>query len=377
MIDGARFAIRAALVLSALIAGPALGAPTVNFSGFAYVDEWYAPPEAAKASTTGLTAEAAVKMEVDINEKLSFTVRACFNCHGVDVDRAHVDFTPTPAFNIQAGRIGVPFGEMSVRYDPTSHRSVSKPLIYDMGRMGYYGRGHFNLGVVPQPYVDTGVVFYGQIWPTEAMQIWYGAYVVAGMRGQNDIDFTAMRSAPFVDNNREPAGGGRLSLTLSGSNPEAPFKDFSLGASGMYGRYDPDHQRAYTALGVDTSLRVGPVTVRGEAALMRIELVPDPSLYRYKLIDTYLDKGGFFVELEHPLFGRMALLYRFDNLFRKGDTLTTSDPNLSPDSQIWRYTQALQVTLSDSMYTKISYEYCVMSDFPTFHSVHVGIGGSF
>jgi hypothetical protein len=377
MTDGLRGAITASLALSALIAAPAHGA-NVNFAGFAYVDHWYTnSPAAAKASATGLTPEAAIKMEVDIHEKLSFTVRACFNCHGIDVDRAHVDFTPSPAFNIQAGRIGVPFGEMSVRYDPTSHRSVSKPLIYDMGRMGYYGRSHFNLGVVPQPYVDTGVVVYGQVWPNDETQLWYGAYVVAGMRGQNDLDFTAMRSPPFFDNNRQPAGGGRLSLTFSGSNPDSSFKDLSLGASGMYGRYDAERKHAYTALGVDMSLRIGPLTVRSEAALMRIELNPDPSLYRYELIDTYVDKGGFFVELEHPVTSRLALLYRFDSLFRKGDPLTTSDERLSPDSRILRYTQALQILLSDFMYAKLSYEYCAMNDFPNFHSAHVGVGGSF
>ncbi len=334
MTDRSRWALGAALVLSALSAAPARAA-SVNVAGSAYVDNWFTTsPSAAKASLTGLTPEAAIKMEVDINDKLSFSVRACFGCHGFEVDRAHVDFTPSPAFNIQAGRVGVPFGEMSVRYDPTSHRSVSKPLIYDMGRMGYYGRTAFNLGVVPQPYVDTGVVVYGQVWPTEETQLWYGAYVVTGMKGDNDVDFTAMRSQPFVDNNRQPAGGGRMVLTFSGSNPDAAFKDFSMGASAMYGHYDPNGKRAYTALGVDTSLRVGPLTLRSEAAVMRVELNPDPSLYRFQLIDTYVDKGGYFVELEHPVTSRLVFLYRFDSLYRKGDPLLTSDPRLSPDSRI-------------------------------------------
>jgi hypothetical protein len=368
------------LVCAAVAIGLALptAAADVNFAGSAYVDYWWASsPSATKASLMGITPEAAVKMEVDVHENLSFSARVCFSCHGLEVDRAHVDFTPSPAFNIQAGRIGVPFGEMSVRYDPTSHRSVSKPLIYDMGRMGYYGRSGFNLGVVPQPYVDTGVVIYGQAWPSEQVQFWYAGYAVGGMRGENDFDYAAMRTSFYVDNNNEPAGGGRAVLTVSSSEPDSPFKDFSIGISGMYGHYDPSRKRAYTALGADAALRLGPVTLRGEAAFIRIEINPDPSLYRYELIDTYLDKGGFFVELEHPVTSRLALLYRLDNLFRKGDVPTTADPGLSPDSQIWRYTQALQVTLSDSMYTKISYEYCAMNDFPNFHSMHIGIGGSF
>jgi hypothetical protein len=371
------WALGAVLALSALLATPALGA-SVNFSGTAYVDNWYASsPSAAKASATGITPEASVKMEVDVHEKLSFTVRVCYSCHGLEVDRAHVDFTPSTAFNIQAGRVGVPFGEMSVRYDPTSHRSVSKPLIYDMGRMGYYGRSGFNLGVVSQPYVDSGVVIYGQVWPADFIQLWYGAYVVSGMRGQNDLDYIAMRTTPYLDNNHEPAGGGRLSLTFSSQEPGAIFKDLSLGGSAMYGHYDPDRKRYYAAFGADASLRFYIFTLRSEAAFMRLQINPDQSLYRFQLIDDFIDKEGYFVELEHPVGRRLALLYRWDTLYRKGMPMPGADPRLSSDSHMLRYTQALQVSLADSMYLKGSYEYCMMNDFPNFHSVHVGIGGSF
>lgn len=377
MTSRSRWVSAVALTLTLALAMPAAGAD-VNFGGSAYVDYWYATsPMATKSSLMGITPEAAVKMEVDVNESLTFSARACFSCHGIEIDRAHVDWTPTPAFNVQAGRIGVPFGEMSVRYDPTSHRSVSKPLIYDMGRMAYYGRSGFNLGVVPQPYVDTGIVVYGQVWPSEQVQFWYGAYVVGGMRGDNDFDFAAMRTSLYVDNNNEPAGGGRAVLTISSSEPDSAFKDFSFGLSGMYGHYDPKRLRAYTALGFDAALRVGPLTIRGEAAFIRVEINPDPSLYRFELIDTYFDKAGFFVELEHPIGSRVISLYRFDTLARKGIPMPGSDPLLSTDSQILRYTQAFQFLLSSSMYAKASYEYTWMNDFPSFHSFHLGVGGSF
>ena len=377
MTDRSRLALAVLLVL-ALAFPAAAGDVNVSFAGSAYVDYWWAnSPSATKASMMGITPEAAVKMEVDVNESLSFSARACFSCHGVEIDRAHVDWTPTPAFNVQAGRIGVPFGEMSVRYDPTSHRSVSKPLIYYMGRMGYYGKSGFNLGVVPQPYVETGVVVYGQVWPSDTVQLWYAGYAVGGMRGDNDFDYIAMRTSLYLDNNNEPAGGGRLMLTVSSPQPDSVFKDFSLGASGMYGHYDPLRKRAYTALGLDASLRLGPVTVRGEAAFIRIEIDPDPTLYRFELIDTYVDKGGFFVELEHPIGPRVISLYRFDLLARKGMPLPGSDPRLSADSRIYRGTLALQFLLSSTMYVKASYEYTAMNDFPSFHSFHTGVGGSF
>lgn len=383
MTDRLRF-IRGLLLgvgLTALIAIPA-SASTVTFAGSAFADYWFTTSEAARRSTptsftglTGFTPEASIKLEADVHETLSFTGRACFGCHGVEVDRVHIDFTPSTYFNVQAGRIGVPFGEMSIRYDPTSHRSVSKPLIYDMGRMAYYGPNAFNLGVIPQPYVETGAVVYGQLQPTETFQIWYGGYVVAGLRGNNDFDFRSMRQPFYVDNNDEPAGGGRLVFTWS---PEKSLlKDVQFGVSGMYGRYDARRTLQYLALGADAQVRVGAVTVRAEVAFIRADLQRDPRLYRYRLIDTYLDKGGGFVEVEHPITSWLTTLYRFDVLARKGNPFIESAKELTPDSRIYRYTQAFQFLLGDAAYAKLSYEYWHLTDFPSFHAVHVGLGGTF
>ncbi|MGQ0504496.1 MAG: hypothetical protein ACT4TC_04190 [Myxococcaceae bacterium] len=350
----------------------------INVSGSAYADYWYLSSDSArKNALSGFTPEASLKIEVDMHESLSLSARVCFGCHGLEVDRAHIDFTPTPAFNIQAGRIGVPFGEMSIRYDPTSHRSVSKPLIYEMGRMAYYGRNAFNLGVVPQPFVDTGFVLYGQVWMGENVQLWYGAYAVAGMKGENDFDYISMRTPYYVDNNLQPAGGGRLVLTFSSSTPGAVFKDFSLGLSGMHGRYDSQRQRKYTAFGADASLRVGPLTLRGEAAWIRFDIDPTVPGYRYQIIDPFVEKGGFFAEAEHPLSRWLVILYRFDMLRRAGVPLPDSNPLLSPDSRIYRYTQSVQFLLADSVYAKAAYEYWWLNDFPSFHSIHFGVGGSF
>lgn len=380
MTDRSRRVSLGTLVVAALLAGPA-AATDITASGSASVDYWLTTSEAARnratsgwSGITGFTAEAAFKLEADVHEKLSVTVRACFGCHGLEIDRAHIDYTPSVYFNVQAGRIGVPFGEMSIRYDPSSHRSISKPLIYEMGRMAYYTPNAFNLGVVPQPYVETGAVVYGQL-EHKSLVVWYGGYVVAGLRGNNDFDYRSMRTPFYIDNNDEPAGGGRVVFTVS---PNASVvKDVQLGASGMFGRYDSRRTLKYTALGLDASARIGSLTLRTEAAFIRVDMQPDPRFYRYRLIDTYMDKGGFFVEAEHPIGSHLMTLYRFDVLARKGNPLLESVPELSPDSRIYRYTQAFQILLSDSVHAKVSYEYWHLTDFPDFHSVHLGFAGSF
>lgn len=359
-----------------LAAGTAIASASSTVSGSAYVDYWWlSTTEARQTSLNPFTPEAALKVEIDVHENVSFSARMCFGCHGLEIDRAHLDFTPGQYFNVQVGRVGVPFGEFSVRYDPTSHRTVSKPLIYEMGRMPYYGRNAFNLGVVPTPNVDTGAVVYGQLWFGENVQLWYGGYAVAGFKGSNDFDWISMRTPYYLDNNRFPSIGGRSVLTVSASN--SVFRDFSLGVSGMFGVYDPAGKKKYSAFGLDLSLRIGPVTFRSEAAFMRFNIDPALPGYKYELIDPFVDKGGFYAELEHPIGSHLILLYRFDMLRRAGAPLPGSLDALSTDSMILRYTQALQVLLSDSIFVKASYEYYFFTDFAAAHSAHFGVGGMF
>jgi hypothetical protein len=367
------------LALTATLAtATPIGAEGVNVSGSVYADYFGMTDQSARqTSLSGITHEVAVKLEVDVKENLSFTAKACYGCHGLEIERAYVDFTPKSWINVQAGRIPVPFGEFALRTDPGSHRTASKPLMYEMGRMVHYGSNAFNLGVVPMPYVDTGVLAYGQTWLGQHLQVWYGAYGVAGLKGQNDVDYAAMHSIYYNDNNRAPSGGGRVVLNYSSSTPGATFRDATLGFSAMYGRYDPALKLGYTVLGVDASTRLGPVVLRGEAALRRTDIDPNAPGYRFQIIDPFIEKSGFYLEAEHPLGSRLQVVYRFDGLRRRGVPLPGSDPLLSPDSKILRYTQGLQFTLTDALYSKLEYEYWWFSDFPSFHAGHLGIGGVF
>jgi hypothetical protein len=229
---------------------------------------------------------------------------------------------------------------------------------------------------VPQPYVDTGAVVYGQLWFGERVQLWYGAYAVAGYKGNNDVDWVSMHTPYYLDNNRFPSGGGRVVLTLSGQAGSA-FRDLTLGFSGMHGAYDPEAEKKYSAFGVDIALRIGPVTLRAEGAWLRMNLDVTAKGYAYDLVDPWFEKGGFYAELEHPVGSHLILLYRFDLFRRVGTPLPGALPQMSYDSRILRYTGAAQVLLGESVFVKGSYEYWWFTDFPATHAVHVSVGGMF
>jgi hypothetical protein len=361
-----------------LAAGEASAGSNTSFSGTAYVDYWgMSSKTMAKRSPSGVTIDAAIKLGVDVNDDLTFSAKACFSCHGIEFDNVMLDWMPSTRFNVQVGRLPIPFGEFSNRVDPSGHKTVSAPLIYDMGRMAFGEKSAMNLGVLPLPYTDTGVLIYGQFFVAESFQVWYGGYATAGLRGGNDLDFIATRSIYYTDNNRVPAGGGRVVITHA-SEGGSLLGDVSLGGSATAGRYDRDARLGYLAWGADASLQLGKVTLRGEYATRQTDLDPKAS-YPYALIDPWISKDGWYGELEFPvpIVDRyVSAALRYDELHRRGTPLSASSP-LSPESSIQRYTAGFMIIPAPSLYLKVGYEYWSATDFPAFHAGHLGFGGSF
>lgn len=373
---GRRASALLAALAAALVPAGARAAQGVLYSGSAYVDYWGIPDRGvATRSARSVAPSTAIKLGLDVNDDLSFSAKACIGCHGIDVEHAALDYQPKPWFNVQFGRIAVPFGDFSNRVDPGSHKTGSPPLIYDMGRMAYGSRSAMNLGVLPIPYVDTGALVYGVRWLGERLQLWYGIYGVSGLRGSNDADWVAMRSIPYNDNNRVPAGGARLTVSYS-SDPNSFVGDASFGGSYTGGRYDRDATLEYHAWAADATLRFGKLVLRGEYAARRTALDP-AATYPYALEDGWFLKEGFYAEAEAPLGRYLAAVYRYDELRRTGTPLPGAVAELTKDSTFVRHTGGLVVTPSQSVFLKLSWELWQTTDFGEFHTYHAGIGGTF
>jgi hypothetical protein len=344
-----------------------------NFAGsvqgaYLYAKDMDGEP-ARQRALDGFTTEVSAKLAVDFGEHVSTAMKMCFGCHGFEVGMAFVDLTVVDELRFRVGRFSPSFGEFVIRHDPANHRTVDKPLPYDMGRML---RGSaWNYGVLPQPYVDNGVEMSGMHWFGYTFQLDYAAYVVGGLRGDNDgldLDFIQMRSAAmyYVDNNSRPAGGGRISGTLD--LPDHEFS-FTVGASGMYGKYDPDHQLSYMIAGLDVYTRIQKLELRSEYLLRRTEmsLGDDPGA-RFKYgpdsngkYDRYFLKDGFYVEALYPIVDGVEIVGRFDGLRRIGNVAVTSP--LREKSMIFRYTLGTDITIGSGVRLKLGAEYYDFSDF--------------
>jgi hypothetical protein len=362
-------AIVALVVVVASLVAPLLSAPAWaidrTFSGSAQLDYLFVPTEkGANASAIGFdgfTTEANVKVAADISEHLSANVKLCYGCHGFEADMAYFDYRVKDELNIRVGRFSPSFGAFNVRHDPANHGLSDKPLPYDMGRM--LRRTDWNEGVLPSPFPDNGIEVNGTHWFGEKAQLDYAAYLVSGFKASEnalDLDFVQSRSTYYVDNNSRPTGGGRASLTLALSKTS----DATLGASGMYGTFDPMNRLTYGIFGGDFSLRLGQTNIRMEYLVRRQEFdTSDPTLFKYPIAPkngNFFLKHGAYIELEQPVSGRVTMLGRIDGLYRDGNVAATSE--LLRRSDVGRATFGSLFTVERGLRVKASTEVYKFSD---------------
>jgi hypothetical protein len=372
--DGRLWAL-AALALVALLAvvSPFAEGQDRNIAGSVQGSYMYLHDRAGQTardrSLDGFITEMSLKIAVDFSDHISTNVKICFGCHGFEVGMAYVDLTIVDEARFRIGRFSPSFGDFQLRHDPANHRTVDKPLPYDMGRMARLRE--WNMGIVPAPYVDNGIEFGGTHWFGTQLQVDYAVYTVGGFRGDNDgqdIDWIQQRSggAYYLDNNSRPAGGGRLSATLDLADADMTY---TLGASGMYGTYDPNNELSYALGGVDAYARIKRVELRAEYLMRRTEfsLGDDPGA-RFKYgpgkngkYDNYFLKDGFYVEAVVPVSQRIELVGRWDGLRRFGNVPVTSA--LRKESAVLRYTVGGAVSLGYGVRIKVFGEYYDFSDF--------------
>ncbi len=343
-----------------------------NFAGSVQASYLYVHDKdvyARDRALDGFVTEMSAKLAVDFSDHISTNVKICFSCHGFELGMAYVDLTVVDEFRFRVGRFSPSFGDFQLRHDPANHRTVDKPLPYDMGRM--VRLREWNLGVIPAPYVDNAVEIGGTHWFGTSFQFDYAAYATGGFRGDNDgldIDWIQQRSGAFyyLDNNSRPSAGGRLAATLDLSDQDLIF---TLGASAMGGRYDPKGDLSYIVAGADFYARIKRFELRAEYLLRRTEmsLGQDPaSRFKYGpgkdgKYDPYFIKDGFYVEAVVPVLPRFELVGRFDGLRRFGNVPVTSA--LRKESAVLRYTFGGDVSVGYGVRIKLFGEFYDFSDF--------------
>lgn len=319
-----------ASTLAALLSfGPASADEERNFAGSAQLDYHFVSSEPAAVAAPGpattfegFTLEAAVKVAVDISDHLSANVKVCYGCHGFELDMAYFDYRVADELNVRAGRFSPTFGAFNLRHDPANHMTSDKPLPYDMGRM--LRKGDWNNGVLPSPFPTNGIEIDGTHWMGTSAQLDYAAYGVMGFKNDTDpnpTDFNLQEShlPYYLTSDPRPASGARLALTVK----TGPTADMTLGASGLFGTYDPENKLTYAIAGGDFSLRVERTAIRMEYLVRRQQFdTSNPDIFKYAIAPAggdFFAKHGAYVEVEQPVTEALGVLGRVDGMYRVGN----------------------------------------------------------
>jgi hypothetical protein len=393
-----RYALPVALLLAvafALLWGGRARAIDRVYAGSAQLDYHFVPtqPDAnvnqgtdGKYGFDGFTIEAAGKLAIDVSDHFSANVKVCFGCHGFELDMAYLDYRVADELNFRAGRFSPAFGAFNLRHDVGNQKLSDKPLPYDMGRM--LRMRAWGLSVLPSPFPDQGLEIDGTHWFGSTAQLDYAAYLVSGFRTNDqhpvDIDFKQSHLPYYVDNNGHPTGGARLAITYK----LGEMSDATLGASGMYGTYDPNNQLSYAILGGDLTFRLERTNVRFEYLVRRTDFdTSNPGRFVYAVPASggdFVVKHGWYGEIEQPMSKDLDLIGRLDGMYRVGNVLQdpTGDTPLRRRSTVFRYTLGTSYAIERGLRLKLSTELWQWTDKDDTGrdadvGVHVGMVGTF
>ena len=206
-----------------------------------------------------------------VGRRLQFTSELEFE-HGTEeiaLETALVDFVVTPSLVLRAGVLLVPIGGFNVNHDGPRYEFVDRPLV--------------STEIIPATLSEAGLGVHGRLAP-RGFALSYDLYLSNGLgsgvilndQGRTHLPSGKGEGLVAEDENGSPAFSGRIAARS--------HKLGEIGLSHYRGRVQPvsdrgRHRRRAT-LGVADRARhrnpaVGPVAMKGEAALANIDLPAD------------------------------------------------------------------------------------------------------
>ena len=242
--------------------------PDQEFDLFATVSLLHRSGETLVLENPGFFPEIWAGAEWRTDTPLSARVQACVSCHSetagggsrielaegffrFDVrrwlDRCERDHAVE--LTVDVGRFIVPYGGFASRSHPGAYRTATRPLMYNMGQNVF--RTEVGPPILPMPYADEGLRVASHADLCCDLTATADFYVINGLQGSTSLNF--FQSRDYVDNNAQPAVGGRLTVGN---------RFLRGGASIMSGQYNPDGSFGLPAEGLDYKIYGADLTAR-------------------------------------------------------------------------------------------------------------------
>jgi len=236
---------------------------------------------------------------------------------------------------LKAGRFVVPFGAYSAMSHPGIYRTLTNPLMFNMGRRVFVpGSSPPQQPVLPMPFADEGIDFMFRTPLSDTLNFTFDLYAVNGLQSAAPDLFN--RSRRYTDNNEEPSGGMRM--TLGGDF-------FRLGTSVLGGNLQDQGFPAvdYTLAGADATAQITDrLRFYFEYAMRRQDSVIVPGTEE----NTY----GIVAELEMRVLDQpdVGLLVRYDTLEHRNQSFG--------DASLGRFTWGFNIGLPGGSLLLINHE---------------------
>ncbi len=287
------------------------------------------------------------------NSPLSVRVQSCVTCHSEGSKGSRIELVEAVSVldllysnekegvkaHVQAGRFIVPFGAIASKVHPATMQTVTRPLMYDMGH-GVH-RNEIGPSVLPMPYSDEGAMVHFATPIIEEVNATFDAYLVNGLQGDSSGLAFFYDSRDYVDNNSQPAFGGRATV---GS------KSIRLGGSYMTGQFNDAVGSGLSAKELDYQIIGADLTVRHQ------DLIRFQAEFAMRYSDR-IDFSQALVREDHTQGINLetqirlledppvSLIARYDMIEQKGDlppiTSSLSKSEFSVDRMTWGFSFGL------------------------------------
>lgn len=202
----------------------------------------------------------------------------------IKLEFATMDLTLSEGLNFRGGVILSPLGRLNVHHDSPMLDLTDRPIV--------------TRRVVPTTLSESGLGFYGTLYPSELTVLDYEVYLVNGFSEDvvsgGRLDMRAGRGSQSSDNNNHRSIVGRLGFS--------PRLGLNLGVSGHVGAYDDQGEERLTVVAFDGQLAHGPFELLGEGAVAKATIgasVEDPTP---GTAPTDAGTAGFYAEARYHLF---------------------------------------------------------------------------
>ncbi|MBX3235097.1 MAG: hypothetical protein KF814_03005 [Nitrospiraceae bacterium] len=172
---------------------------------------------------------------------------------------AHIDYLVNEQFNLRAGILLLPLGKFNLLHDSPLNDLTDRPLVSQF--------------IIPSTVSETGIGFYGTLYPGRTSKLDYEFYVTTGPCGYDKAGTPLVNEAEGTRGARQRKCSSTDGLainngkTVVGRVAYSPVLGIEVGGSGYYGNSAPaGNYNPLSIMAVDWTLQRGPFELLGEAA---------------------------------------------------------------------------------------------------------------